>query len=382
MPIAEPWLIYGATGFTGRMLVRHAMARGLTPLLAGRDLARLRRLADPWGLEYRAARLDDAPALVRLLRGARLVLNAAGPFLATAGPLAAACLTTGTHYLDVTGEPSVFVALRRRDGEARRRGVMLLPGAGFVVVSTDCLAAHVARRLPGAVGLRLGISRPTFGARGTLRTAVRYLGAGVHVRRDGRLVRLPGSDLEHRFDYGRGRRTSLIVDWADVVTAPFTTGIPNVEVYLELLPWESAVLLASRRTGCLRSRLGDALLQAGLAVMPEGPAAAERRRARCVVVAEAEDHAGRQAISRLQTPDGYTFTAAAALTLVQRVLAGELAAGFQTPAGVYGADFILGLDGVTREDLVDWPPRTACGEESRSRSSRAAVRSRVTNPPP
>jgi short subunit dehydrogenase-like uncharacterized protein len=348
-------MIYGATGSTGQLLASRSLARGLSPLLAGRDEARLRRLAVPLDFEYRAARLDDPAALARLLRGVRVVLNAAGPFVATAGPLVAACLAAGTHYLDVTGEPAVFAALQRRDGVARRRGVMLLPGAGFVVVASDCLAAHVARRLPAAVGLRLGISLPaSYAGRGSLRTVIRHLSPGVRVRRGGRLAVPRWSPLEHGFDYGWGDdRTSLAVDWADAVTAFHTTGIPDIAVYLDLLPVEKAALLASRLlAGCLRSPLGQALLRAEIEALPEIPAPDERRRAGCAVVAEAEDRAGRRVRSRLHTPDQHTFTAAAALTLVERVLAGELSAGFQTPARVYGADFVLGLDGVSREDLA------------------------------
>jgi short subunit dehydrogenase-like uncharacterized protein len=352
--MTERWMIYGATGHTGQLLASRSLARGLSPLLAGRDEAQLRRLATPLDFEYRAARLDDPAALVRLLRGVRLVLNAAGPFVATAGPLVAACLATGTHYLDVTGEPAVFAALRQRDGDARRRGVMLLPGAGFVVVATDCLAAHVARRLPGAVRLRLGVSMPTsYLGRGSLMTVARNLGPGVRVRRGGRLAVPSWGALEHDFDYGWGCRTSLAVDWADTVTAFHTTGIPNIEVYLDLLPSEKAALLAGRLlAGWLRSPLGKDLLRSKIQTLPEGPPPDDRRRAGCAVVAEAEDRAGRRVASRLHTPDQYTFTAAAALTLVERVLAGELAAGFQTPARAYGADFVLALDGASREDLT------------------------------
>ncbi|HEY2292826.1 MAG TPA: saccharopine dehydrogenase NADP-binding domain-containing protein [Thermoanaerobaculia bacterium] len=351
--MSERWMIYGATGYTGQLLASRSLARGLSPLLAGRDEARLRRLAEPLGFAHRAARLDDAAALARLLRGVRLVLNAAGPFADTAGPLVAACLATGAHYLDVTGEPAVFAALRSRDGAARRRGVMLLPGAGFVVVATDCLAAHVARRLPGAVRLRLGVSVPaSYAAHGSLRTAIRHLVPGVRVRRGGRLA-VPPCPLEHDFDYGWGRRTGLAVDWADVVTAWHTTGIPDVEVYLDLLPRERAALTAARLfAGWLRSPLGQTLVRAKEQALPRGAPPADRRRAGCAVVAEAEDPAGRRAVSRLHTPDQYTFTAAAALTLVERVLAGELSPGFQTPARVYGADFVLGFDGVSREDLA------------------------------
>ncbi|MES1245488.1 MAG: saccharopine dehydrogenase NADP-binding domain-containing protein [Acidobacteriota bacterium] len=349
----ERWLIYGATGYTGRMLSRRAAARGLKPLLAGRDAARLRRLATSLSLEYRVAHLDDPAALSHLLQGSRLVLNAAGPFVATAGPLVAACLASGAHYLDVTGEPAVFAALARRGEEARRSGVMLLPGAGFVIVASDCLAAHLARRLPGAVRLRLGMARPGFAGRGSLRTIVRQLGPGVHVRRGGRLVLLPWSRMERDFDYGQGQRTSLAVEAVDAVTAYLTTGIPDIEVYLELLPWEKAALLAARLlAGCFHSPWGRAVLRAPVEAFPEGPTPVERRHMRCVVVAEAENRAGQLVSSRLRTPDGYTFTAAAALAAVERVLAGDLKAGFQTPAQAYGADFVLGLDGVTREDLA------------------------------
>jgi short subunit dehydrogenase-like uncharacterized protein len=203
------------------------------------------------------------------------------------------------------------------------------------------------------VRLRLGVSVPaSYSAHGSLRTAIRHLVPGVRVRRGGRLA-VPPFPLERDFDYGWGRRTGLAVDWADVVTAFHTTGIPDVEVYLDLLPRERAALTAARLfAGWLRSPLGQTLLRARAQALPEGAPPADRRRAGCVVVAEAEDRAGRRAVSRLHTPDQYTFTAAAALTLVERVLAGELAAGFQTPAGAYGADFVLGLDGVTRRDLV------------------------------
>jgi short subunit dehydrogenase-like uncharacterized protein len=231
---------------------------------------------------------------------------------------------------------------------------MLLPGAGFVVVATDCLAAHVARRLPGAAALRLGISLPaSYAGRGSLKTVIRHLGPGIRVRRGGRLTVPLWSPLEHGFDYGWGERASLAVDWADVVTAFYTTGIPDIEVYLDLQPAERVALLAGRLfAGWLRSPAGQALLRARVQAMPEGPPPDDRRREGCAIVAEAEDRAGRRVRSRLHTPDQYTFTAEAALTLVEKVLAGEASAGFQTPARVYGPDFVLGLNGVTRRDLA------------------------------
>ena len=346
-------MVYGATGYTGRLIAAEAVRRGLAPVLAGRDAARLARLARPLNLESRAVGLDDRQALVRALDGIGVVLNAAGPFAGTSGALADACLAAGVHYLDVTGEIPVFAALHARDAEARARGVLLMPGVGFIVAPSDCLAAHVAGRLPSARRLRLGISGSRLVSRGSARTLASLVSEGVQVRRDGRLALLPGGGLERAFDFGRGPRPCLAVSWADVYTAALTTGIPDVEVYLEVEAWERAAFLGSRMFApWYRAPLGRALLEAQVRLLPEGPTAAERARSRRVLVAEAEDGRGRRVRSRLHTPEAYTFTATTAVEAAVRALRGEAraAAGFQTPAQAYGADFVLGFPGVVRED--------------------------------
>jgi len=348
-------MIYGATGYTGRLVVEEAVRRGLSPVLAGRDPARLSRLAGPLGLEHRAVPLYDPPRLARALAGMRAVLNAAGPFAATAAPLAAACLAAPTHYLDLSGEIAVFAALRRLDGEARRRGVLLLPGAGFVVAPSDCLAAHVARRLPDPLWLRLAISRSPFLSRGSARTLVELIDSGAQVRKDGRMTRLPWSRLARRIDFGFGGdpRPALVLSWADAYTAYFTTGIANVEVCVEVSPWEELAFEGGRY---LSSLFGPSawqqVLRAQAALLPEGPSPAERARHRRVILAVVGDAGGRRAAARLSTPDSYGLTATAAVAAVAKVLGGLAPAGFQTPAGIFGADFVLALPGVVREDLA------------------------------
>lgn len=349
-------MVYGATGYTGRLIAAEAVRRGLAPVLAGRDAARLARLARPLDLESRAVGLGDPQALVRALAGIGVVLNAAGPFSGvsgTAGALADACLAAGAHYLDVTGEIPVFAALHARDAEARARGVLLMPGVGFIVAPSDCLAAHVAGRLPSARRLRLAVSGSRLLSRGSARTLASLISEGVRVRRDGQLALLPWGGLERAFDFGRGPQPCLAVSWADVYTAALTTGIPDVEVYLEVDAWERAAFLGSRIFAPWhRAPLGRALLEAQIRLLPEGPTAAERARSRRVVVAEAEDGRGRRVRSRLHTPEAYTFTAMTAVEAAVRALRGEAraAAGFQTPAQAYGADFVLGFPGVVRED--------------------------------
>jgi short subunit dehydrogenase-like uncharacterized protein len=346
-------LLYGATGYTGRLVLDAALAAGLRPILAGRDEARLRELALPHGLAYRVAALDDPGALAAALDGVGVVLNVAGPFSATARPIVDACLHVGSHYLDVTGEVLVLEAIAARHADAARRRVMLLPAVGFDVVPSDCLAAHVARRLPHATHLAIGIQGLEMASRGSVRTFVELPGSIPRVRRDGVLVDVTPGTIERSFDYGAGPRPSTAVSWGDLAAAYYTTGIPNVEVYFEATPWLRAAHLNARLAGwLLATPPWQAWLKMLASFAPEGPTEAERARVTMVVVVEAEDAAGRRAAARLRTPEAYTFTGTTAAEVARRVLAGDVEPGFQTPGRHFGPDFVLRLDRVVREDVA------------------------------
>ena len=185
------WAIYGAYGYTGRLIAAEAVARGMTPILAGRDAVRLAGLAAELKLEWRAFGLEDGAALARAIEPLDLVLHAAGPFARTSAPMVRACLATGTDYLDITGEIPVLEAIYLRDAEARSAGVALLPAVGFDVVPSDCLALHVARRVGQPVELEIAIAPSGRASAGTTRTVLASLAGrrtlGV-VRRDGSLV--------------------------------------------------------------------------------------------------------------------------------------------------------------------------------------------------
>jgi short subunit dehydrogenase-like uncharacterized protein len=124
---------------------------GRTPHSVGRNLAKVNAVARPLGLKARAFDLGDPNRLDAAIKDVSVVLCVAGPFSATSRPMADACLRNCVHYLDITGEIDVFEALAARDAEATARGVMLLPGVGFDVVPSDCLAAHLKHRLPDAL---------------------------------------------------------------------------------------------------------------------------------------------------------------------------------------------------------------------------------------
>ena len=144
--MSDPLLVYGATGFTGRLVVDALLARGIRPILGGRNRERLEHAAGALNLEYRVASVSDANALAALLSDLDVLLLAAGPFSQTAVPIVQACLASGVHYLDVTGECAVFESIAQFGGAAATRHCMVMPGCGFDVVASDCLARHVSQR--------------------------------------------------------------------------------------------------------------------------------------------------------------------------------------------------------------------------------------------
>ncbi len=351
--MANPLVIYGATGYSGRILAHRACERGLRPTLCGRNAAKLETLADSLGLECRVASVADPDALDAAFGGSRAVLNAAGPFSETAAPIVDSCLRTRAHYLDITAEVPVIERLAERDAEARRREIMIMPAIGFDVVATDCLAAHVTRRLPTARRLAIAVTGLSFITRGSAKALIGAVDYGV-ARRGGRLVRIPLGSVERAFDYGDGPRASVNVSLGDVATAYYTTGIPNIETYVDGTPLIRALLSMCRSFGwLLRTAPWQAWLGALADALPENPTPSDGSATHrsMGIVAEVEDDTGRRVRARLRTPEAYIFTGITGVGVLERVLAGDLEVGFQTVARVYGGDFVLDLPQVVREDL-------------------------------
>jgi short subunit dehydrogenase-like uncharacterized protein len=345
--------VYGSTGFVGAAIARLAIQTGLRPILAGRSTGKLQRQAAELGAEYRVARLNDPGALDRALADISVVLNCAGPYLYTSKPIVDACLRTGVHYLDLTGELPVFEALADRDAEAKARGIMLLPGVGFDVAATDCLAVHLKQRLPSATSLTLAFkTEGPFGLPpGTQRTIIDLLPYGNRTRRNGRLE-FPGFALKRRWiDFGQGYKRATRLTWGDAVTAYHSTGIPNIENYAVLpeIMFQLMVMAEALRP-LFKLPFIRALLKLG--VRP-GPNADKLDRTFTHVWGEVENDQGRRAVARLHGPEaGVIWTARAALAALQKVLAGNAPIGFQTPGLAYGADFVLECEDVTREDVI------------------------------
>jgi short subunit dehydrogenase-like uncharacterized protein len=348
------FLLYGSTGFVGDAIARLAVQKGMRPILAGRNGDKVKTQADELGLAYRAFNLEDARAMDSALADVVAVLHCAGPYKYTYKPMVEGCLRAGRHYLDITGEIPVYEAIAAQDAPARAQGVMLLPGVGFDVVPTDCLALHLKQRLPSATRLTLAFHSkgPAGLPPGTQRTMIEMIPFGNRVRHQGRLA-VPERGLKTRWiDFGQGPVPATRFTWGDVFMAYHSTGIANIEDYL-VLP--QAVQRQMAMLEYLRPLFKLALVRNFMKRgVKAGSTAAQRAKTSTHVWGEVEDDQGRKAVSRLHGPEaGVEWTALAALAAVGQVLAGNVSPGFQTPALAYGADFVLECEGVTREELDD-----------------------------
>jgi short subunit dehydrogenase-like uncharacterized protein len=345
------FLLYGANGYTGRLIAREAVVRGLRPVLAGRNAEAVGVLARELGLEQRIFSLDDAAATRAGLQGVQAVLHCAGPFAHTANPMVDACLEARVHYLDITGEIGVFERIAARDTEAMAAGILLLPGAGFDVVPSDCLAAHLHRRLPSAKHLTLAFHGIGRFSRGTATTIVENLHQGGVVRRGGVLVSVPPAWRTRDIDFGEGPRRAVTIPWGDVATAYRSTGIGDIEVYTAVSRWQLRLMRLSRPFGwALRSAMVQNFLKRRIQAGPPGPSDEERAKGRTLLWGEVDDGQGRRMVSRLRGPEGYTFTLLTALAAMTRVMSGDAPPGYQTPSLAYGPDFVLEVPGVERVD--------------------------------
>ncbi|MBS3958720.1 MAG: saccharopine dehydrogenase NADP-binding domain-containing protein [Xanthomonadaceae bacterium] len=341
------WMIYGANGYTGRLMAKEAVARGLRPILAGRRREELEALGrELGGLEVRVFDLEPS-ALELGLRGVSLVLHCAGPFSETCAPMLEACLGAKAHYLDITGEIDVFAHCHRQDAQAKAAGIVVLPGAGFDVVPTDCLAAQLKRDLPDATSLVLAFEAGGGPSPGTAKTSVEGLAKGGRARIGGELRRVPLAWKSRSFDRDGEPRSAMTIPWGDVYTAYLSTGIPDIEVYMAVPP---AVIGRVRRLRLVQPLLGlgpvQRFMKARIERTVRGPSEAKRGKTDTLVWGEARSADGRELKRQLRTPNGYDLTVSAALGIAQRLLDGPAEPGFKTPSMLMGPDYVLGLPGV------------------------------------
>jgi short subunit dehydrogenase-like uncharacterized protein len=346
-------LVYGSYGYTGNLIARFAQEDGVEVVLSGRNSERLREQAERYGFDFVPADLSDPESIRNALRDMDVVVHCAGPFSHTYEAMARACFDTQTHYIDINGESEVFEGLWAMDEQAKRAGVMLLPGAGFDVIPSDCLAAHLKSRCPEATHLELAFRGEGGGiSHGTAQTMLESMSDTGIVRRDGKVVQVPVAWKTRMIDFGDGRPAHCMsMPWGDVVTAYRSTGTPNIMVYMAMPAGATRVLRLIRPLlPLLGMRPVQTLIKKRIDAAPAGPDDQARATAYLDFWGEAKAADGQTVVSRMRTPDGYTLTARMSLSIAQKICRGLHTPGFQTPSTAYGKDLILELPGTERSD--------------------------------
>ncbi len=318
-------VLFGATGYSGRLTAKAMVARGMTPVLAARNGERVRALADELGAKLETAVADVArPDTVRALvsRGDVLV-STVGPFVRWGEPAVQAAIAAGASYLDSTGETGFIRDVFERHGrDAEAAGCGLLTAAGYDWIPGN-LAAALALEEAGDAAVRVdtgyfftgggGMSSMSGGTRASLAGA---LTAPSFAWRDGRLVTERGAKRLRRFNV-RGRQLPAVsVGTSEAFALPrLRPGLREVNTYLgwfgglsRVMQVQSVAISAFTRIPGSRQLL-DRATGALVKGSTGGPDADERAHSRSYIVGAAYDAAGRElAEVRLEGVDGYTFT--------------------------------------------------------------------------
>lgn len=352
----DPFIIYGANGYTGKLIAREAIARGLKPIVAGRNRDAIQRIANELDCPARVFGLDNVKDTSQNLHDVHAVLHCAGPFSVTARPMMEACIKARVHYLDITGEIDVIEAAAAMDAQAREAGVALLPAVGFDVVPTDCLAAILAAQLPSATHLMLAFRGDGAVSPGTAKTALESMPNGARARIAGRIQKVPTLWKTREIPFRSGTRAAVTIGWGDVASAYYSTGIPNIETYMSMPRKQiRALRLARPFLFLLRFKFIQNQLRYRIERSVPGPSVAELATSRASIWGQVRDDQGRTVDATLETPGGYPLTVLTALACLERTLAGQAPAGFSTPSKAFGKDLILQMPGVELE------PK--CGDE-------------------
>ena len=341
------FLLYGANGYTGKLIAKLSSGYNLQPILAGRTEAFIKPLADELQLPYRIIDLDDTAQLQKALSEVKLVLHAAGPYVHTSKQMIDACLQTGVHYIDINGDISVFEMLKKYDAAAKEKNIMVMPGVGFDVVPTDCIALQLKNKMPDATHLKLAFASIGGGlSHGTAITMAGKIGEGGAVRKNGRIVRKPLGQKSMWVNFGAKKLFVMTIPWGDISTAYTTTGIPNIEVYTGMAPKIYRVLkLQWAFNWLLRTNFVRNMIKKKIKARPAGPSDEQREKSSSLVWGEVLNGSGKALTACISCFDGYTLTAHSSLLITQKILEENFKTGYQTPAGCYGEDLIMEVPG-------------------------------------
>ena len=346
MRIIEEWMIYGANGYTGRLIAAEAAKRGQKPILAGRNEQQIIELAEKLELPFQIFDLDQPYKIKTELEKVGLVLNCAGPFIRTSKALRTACLNSGTHYLDITGEMNILQESYDCHEQAVEQGVVIISGVGFDVVPTDVIAKKLKDQLPSATHLEMAFAGDSGVSPGTAKTMLLEMSELGKIRKDNQLVQVPLAYQCKTFSFSDMDRFCMSIPWGDLVTAYENTKIPNITIYTAVAKKQAKTM---KRMNHIAWIFKSKLLQRFLAWMIEKKVAGPDQQCRDAGFIKLYGRAWNEdeAVEiKMDAPEGYTYTVLASLMFVESLLAHQIMPGAYTPTQALSIERIIMMDGV------------------------------------
>ncbi len=316
-----PIAVYGATGYTGRLVVAELARAGLDFLISGRNQAKLDTLRQELSLEAPAkgARIDDPASLRELLSDCPVLINCAGPFVHFGEPVLAAAVETGTHYLDTTGEqPFMKMVFERYGPGAARAGAALIPAMGFDYVPGDMIAALTAAGMGELDEVSMQYCWHGFTpSQGTARTTLEIIGGNDLEWRNMAWAEASGSPSRGNYEFPEpfGRQGMIRYPSGEQITVPRHVVTRNVRANINAASFSSERLAplfaaAMRPAGLAMRTPLKRLAGAVISRLPEGPTPEQRQRMRWMIVCEAK-HGEVERRGVINGKDVYGLTAAA-----------------------------------------------------------------------
>lgn len=324
-------LIYGATGYTGRLISERAKDLQLDFAIAGRSSDDLKSLALALDVEFHIFSVEDSQAWKNALENVSCLINAAGPFKATALQAMKASIENSVHYLDISAELDSYQLAESLDSEAKAAGVMLMSGAGMFV-SYDALALHTAARVNSPQ--KLSVAFRHFGgfSRGSIKSSKNIIDLGM-LFREASEIKQWNDPQPKLFNFGSGEEECLPTPLGGIILSYKSTGIPNIEEYFQLkLP-------------------AAGMPSMDMDTLPDGPTAQERAQGRTKLAAEVTGADGTVVRSMVDAPSGYTLTPLSVVAVAQRILNGDFKPGYQSPASAFGESILNDIPDTSIIDL-------------------------------
>lgn len=335
-------MIYGANGYSAKLIIEELLSRGIKPVLAGRNHNEIIVLANNYSCAYEVFDLENEELLDSKLLSIHTLLNCAGPFKYTAKELMEACIRTKTNYLDITGEIPVFHLAFSKNETAKNAGVVLMPGVGFDIIPTDCLAKRLSEKMHDAKNLKLGFLNVRGNiSRGTWLTSLEFLSGKGVIRRNEKVVESEIGEFSIEVHKDNFTFYGLSIPWGDVYTSFQSTKIPDAEVYLGvpflvykfrkiILPFIKIFRLP------IIKKIAASFIKKYLT----GPNKQKRDSTKTYVWGRVENEKGEMIEEVYRVMEGYNLTAKGAVECAVRVLQDSVRPGTQTPSLAFGSEFI------------------------------------------